>query len=164
MSHARRRALVSVQFQDRSLAVGAADIRRAARAARAFAAKGPAALSVVVVADEVMRRLNRTYAGVASTTDVLAFDLSGGPATPDSRAVGARRASRRSPVEAEVIVNAAVAAAQAARRRRRPVEELLLYVVHGVLHLGGYRDHTAHEKRLMRAAEAEVMKTLSKGS
>ena len=84
----------------------------------------------------------------------MAFDLSGSPETPAARALGRRRASSEAAVAGEVVVNAAVAAAEARARRIDPAGELLLYVVHGVLHLGGFRDHTAGEKRLMRAAEA----------
>lgn len=149
MTAAPRRYRVHVQRREDPLGLTAARIRAAARAAAAYAGNPQESFSVVVVGDALMRRLNREYAGVLGTTDVLAFDLSG-ESEPDEDAVGG-----------EVIVNSAVAVVEARKRRREAREELLLYVVHGILHLGGYRDHTAREKREMRAAEAAVMQELA---
>jgi probable rRNA maturation factor len=39
--------------------------------------------------------------------------------------------------------------------------EMILYVVHGLLHLMGYRDHTPAEKRKMRRAEKRHMEHLA---
>ena len=39
-----------------------------------------------------------------------------------------------------------------------PRQELAYYIVHGVLHLTGYDDHTAADRRQMRARERAVMK------
>jgi probable rRNA maturation factor len=152
MTAAQRHYRVHVQRRDNSLGVTVARIRAAARAAAAYAGNPHTELSVIVVGDAVMRELNRTYAGVLGTTDVLAFDLSDGPASETSDEA----------VSGEVIVNASVAATEAAKRRRDAQDELLLYVTHGVLHLGGYRDHTAREKRAMRQAEAAVTAALGR--
>lgn len=140
---------VHVSQRQRALKVPAALMRRAATAAAGYA-KGPRGpLGVVVIGDAEMRELNLRFARVIGTTDVLAFDLSD-EAAPDEAAV-----------RGEVVVNAGEAIAQARRRRKDAVDELVLYVVHGVLHLAGYRDHTAAQKRRMRAAEAAVMKGLA---
>lgn len=55
---------------------------------------------------------------------------------------------------AEVIVNAQ-RAAEVARRvgRWSPARELALYIAHGIDHLCGGRDRTAHERRSMRRRE-----------
>ena len=52
---------------------------------------------------------------------------------------------------------------ETARRMARavgwtPRQELAYYIVHGVLHLTGYDDHTAADRRQMRARERAVMK------
>jgi probable rRNA maturation factor len=102
---------------------------------------------VVLVGDRKMRQLNSEFASHAGTTDVLAFDL----ADDDDELQG------------EVIVNAALAIEEAHKRSLDPADELLLYVVHGVLHLGGFRDNSAADKRRMRSAERTVMKRLKSG-
>lgn len=99
----------------------------------------------MLVGERKMRQLNREFAGVRGTTDVLAFDLQEGPEAPCGDIAG------------EVIVNAALAAREARRRDKSPVDELLLYVVHGVLHLCGYRDGDDEQRGRMRAAERAVL-------
>lgn len=142
---------ISVSNRQRTVAADAARVREAAREAAIYAGGPWGNLSVVLVGDRAMRRLNREFAKVRGTTDVLAFDLSEGPRSgPDD-------------VAGEVVVNASLAAAEAKRRGGRGVDELLLYVVHGVLHLGGYRDGDAAEKRAMRAAERAVTARIAGG-
>ncbi|HEX9755960.1 MAG TPA: rRNA maturation RNase YbeY [Gemmatimonadales bacterium] len=79
-------------------------------------------ISLHFVGRDRMRELHRRYLGVSRVTDVLAFALRG----PDGAVVG------------DVYVCPWIAAREA-RRRRVPVrEEVLRYVVHGVLHVLGY--------------------------
>lgn len=139
---------VHVTNRQRAVKVTAARLREAAIQAARCAGSPAGAVSVVAVGDRAMRALNRRFTGVDDTTDVLAFDLRGGSAG-DAHAVAG-----------EVVVNAALAASRAARRRREAEHELLLYVVHGMLHLAGYGDKTAAEARAMRKAERAVMRRL----
>jgi len=60
-------------------------------------------------------------------------------------------------------VNASLAVREAGERGREAADELLLYVVHGVLHLGGYRDDDEAARRRMRAAERAVMRKIGAG-
>jgi len=92
-------------------------------------------VDIAVVGAEEMAQLNERYHGYVGPTDVLSFDLSG---------------PRDAGISAEIIVCADVAVAEAAKRGGRPQNELLLYIVHGLLHLMGYDDPA-------RTAEAEWM-------
>ena len=141
---------VSVLSRQNSLRAPARAVAAAARAAAEHARTSGSRLSIVIVGDAEMRELNARFSRAAGTTDVLAFDLSDDGETGDEGPAG------------EVIVNADVAIAEAAKRGKGALGELLLYVVHGVLHLGGYRDHSAAERRRMRRAEGEVMTKLRK--
>lgn len=105
-----------------------------------------ATLSVVVVCGGEMTELNRRHTGREGETDVLAFALeSEFDAAAGERVVG------------EIIVNASLAQAEAAARGIEPFHELLLYVAHGTLHIRGYDDHTAADRKAMYAREAEVL-------
>ena len=63
-------------------------------------------------------------------------------------------------VAGEVCVSADTAAAYAKKHRRDFSHELMLYLVHGWLHLAGYDDLRPAKKRAMRRAEARAMKLL----
>ena len=101
-------------------------------------------VDVAVVGAAEMARLNAQYLSHAGATDVLSFDLS------DSSDGGAG-------LSAQIIVCADLAAAEAEKRNCSPRSELLLYVVHGLLHLMGYDDTTAPAAEKMRARQAELL-------
>jgi len=106
----------------------------------------------VFVSERRMRRLNRRFRGRDRSTDVLAFDL-GRPPAESGR--GPAAGDHRRCVD---IVVCADTARRAARRLGVPVkEELVRYIVHGVLHLTGYDDATSGSRRRMeRRQEALV--------
>jgi len=100
-----------------------------------------AEISVAVVDDAAIRTLNRQYLNHDFPTDVLSFVL------------------KRSPdyLEGEVIVSAQTAQAAAGQFGWSAANELLLYVIHGVLHLVGCRDGTAKERARMRSRERSTL-------
>jgi len=100
-------------------------------------------LTCVVASDAVLRRLNRRFHGRDRSTDVLAFDL--GPSAPDVRPC------------ADIVVNAERARRVARRLGLSAREELVRYIVHGVLHLTGLDDaHPRARRRMERRQEALV--------
>jgi len=92
-----------------------------------------AAVSLSFVGPRRIRALNRAFLGHDRVTDVLAFQLGGGPA-------GRRRRGGRAPVVADIYICPRAAAANARAFGATPREELRRLVVHGVLHALGY-DH-----------------------
>jgi probable rRNA maturation factor len=100
-------------------------------------------LSFAVLGDEGMARLHERYAGVPGPTDVLSFPLAEEPV-----------------LMGEVAISADTAAREAAGRPHSPYDELLLYAVHGVLHLLGHDDHDADRRRRMRRAERTALAAL----
>lgn len=139
-----RSRVTTVALLVRNLPCGPAEledrIEAAVRAAARRLRRPAPSLSVAVVGDHRMRRLNREYHAVDATTDVLAFPLDTGPGP-----VG------------EVIVCAPCARRRANSRKIDPLAELLLYVVHGTLHLLGERDATPEEAGRMRRLERDVL-------
>jgi probable rRNA maturation factor len=106
-------------------------------------------VNVVVVDDEEIARLHGQFMADPSPTDVLTFDLR------DDLADGV--------IEGEIIVSAETARRQAQQFRVNPAEELLRYAIHGTLHLAGYDDHTAADRRRMRREENRVLLELAAG-
>lgn len=62
----------------------------------------------------------------------------------------------------EVFVCPATALEYAAQHGLDPYQETTLYIVHGLLHLMGYDDLTAKERKKMRGAEARHLANLHK--
>jgi probable rRNA maturation factor len=111
-----------------------------------------AGLTIAVTGDDEIRALNRRYRGVDAPTDVLAF----------SEGADARFAA--APGEpaylGDVIISYPRAEAQAYSGPHRVTDELLLLVVHGVLHLVGHDHAKPDEKHKMWAAQAHVLREL----
>ena len=99
-------------------------------------------VSVAIVDDETIHELNCRYLDHDWPTDVLSFVLE----------------DDGDHLEGEIVVSADTATASAAQIGWPSAAELLLYVVHGALHLVGYRDKSAADKRRMQAAEARILR------
>lgn len=114
-----------------------------------------AEVSVAVVGDAEMQELNRTHLQHDYPTDVLSFllDAEYGPRRRD--VAGNPAAPRR--IDGEVIVSAETARRRAAEFGWRPGWELLLYVVHGTLHLCGHDDQSPSQRRGMRRRERAIL-------
>jgi probable rRNA maturation factor len=63
-------------------------------------------------------------------------------------------------LEGEIIVSVDTARQNAAEAGWSSDDELLLYVIHGTLHLAGYLDKSPDDYAEMRAAEAAVLDRL----
>jgi probable rRNA maturation factor len=113
----------------------------------ALAGLGPrqALISVAVVDDEAMHELNRRFLQHDYPTDVLSFVLEDDPAR----------------LEGEIIVSRDTADRMAAEAGWPTEDELLLYVVHGALHLMGHRDKSPADEAAMRMAEAAALDRLN---
>ena len=128
---------VPIANEQATLPVDERRIQRAVRMVLEEASIGEAEVSVAVVDDPTMRTLNCRYLNHDYATDVLSFVLE---QTPER-------------LEGQVIVSADTALAEAARFGWAAADELLLYVIHGALHLAGLEDGTAGERAEMRARE-----------
>jgi probable rRNA maturation factor len=106
-------------------------------------------LSVALVDDAEMARLNASWRGVQAPTDVLAFSLLEGA-----------QSGWRGPLLGDVVIGVETAARQARRARRRLDDELARLLIHGTLHLLGYDHERAAETRVMRAEERRLWRNL----
>lgn len=112
-----------------------------------------ATISLVFVDDAEIHRINREFLRHDYPTDVISFLLNspGEPAAPaDRRGCGKH-------LDGEIFVSTDTAAAAARQFDWSPASELVLYVVHGLLHLVGYDDLSPDERRLMRQREREIL-------
>src|SRR5436190_16209897 len=116
--------------------IDAARLRRAIETILREGGVAEGEISLAIVDDSTIHGLNRQYLAHDEPTDVLSFVL---------ERDGAR-------LDGQIVASADMAQRTAARFGWQPVDELLLYVIHGALHLIGHDDSTPAERCLMRDA------------
>jgi probable rRNA maturation factor len=129
--------MIEIANQQTTLSLDEERLRRAAELVLADAGIREGNISLAVVDDPTIHELNRQYLNHDYPTDVLSFLLEEGDKS----------------LEGEVIVSADTAAASAGRYGWSAHDELLLYVLHGMLHLVGYDDLEPDERTEMRSRE-----------
>lgn len=97
--------------------------------------------SVAIVGDADSRQWNRQHLGHDYATDVISFEIDGGSDW----------------IDGEVIANAELAQRLAEKAGWCAEDELLLYVIHGLLHVVGLDDQTPQQAADMRQAEQECL-------
>lgn len=117
-------------------------------AERALRAAGlpPDSVTVRLVSDPAIARMNRAWRGKRGPTDVLSFPASN----------GAPRRAGAAGYAGDIAISPQTARRNARRLGRRLDAELRVLVLHGMLHLAGYDHETDHgemerlERRLRR--------------
>lgn len=105
-------------------------------------------LSLVLVNNRQIRRLNARYRNEDRPTDVLSFPTAGLPS------VGLR-------VLGDVVISVEQANKQAKERGRTLADELEALLIHGILHLLGYdHERSEREARTMRRLERRIREAL----
>jgi probable rRNA maturation factor len=99
-----------------------------------------------LVTDKIIKKLNKEYAGEDCPTDVLAFDIS--------------QAKDKKNMLADIIISTDAAIRNARVFKTVPLYELYLYIVHGCLHLLGYRDKTTAQRNIMQEKTQKVMNSI----
>jgi len=109
-----------------------------------------ATVSIAIVDDAEIRKLNSRFLNRKANTDCLSFDLSDtqGP---------------QSPRLFELIVNGEMAVRQANLRGHSSQAELALYITHGLLHNLGFDDATDSKARKMHDMEDNILQQLGYG-
>lgn len=105
-----------------------------------------AEISLALVDDAEIHRVNREFLGHDFPTDVISFVLA-------ESAVG--ESGRH--LEGELVVSTETAIREASSHGWTAADELLLYVVHGLLHVCGYDDLTDENRPAMRLRERQIL-------
>jgi probable rRNA maturation factor len=101
-----------------------------------------ATVSIAIVGDKCIRKLNRQFLNRKTVTDCLAFDLS---------------ESKNGRKWFELVVNGQRAISEAAKRGHPVRAELALYVTHGLLHNLGFNDLKPAQAVKMHRLENEIL-------
>jgi probable rRNA maturation factor len=101
--------------------------------------------SISIVDDPTIHRLNREHLDHDWPTDVISFVFE----------------NEDGMVDGEIIASIDTATRLARDAGWSPADELLLYVIHGLLHLAGLDDIEEHDRIAMRAAEKDCLLALN---
>ena len=99
-------------------------------------------LNLVYCTDEIIKDYNKEYLDHDFATDIITFhDI-----------------NENGETEGELLMSADTIKENAGRFKTLSDEELMRVVIHGVLHLCGYKDNTKKQKDLMRSKENKYLK------
>ena len=143
---------VGVSMRGRRAPALAARLARSARRLLRVLRLEQAELSVLLVSDGEMRRLNHRWRGRDRPTDVLAFAQGEGPTAAPDGLLG------------DVVISVDTARSQAAERGQTLGREGERLLIHGLLHLLGYdHERSAAEARRMQRRERALARLLAPG-
>ena len=105
-----------------------------------------ALIDITFVTNRRIKTLNKKYMHRNTPTDVLSFSLEG--------------PSRNTKILGDVYISSDMAYSNARRFKTSFTKEVLLYTVHGMLHLLGFEDKTVKEKKRIRSLEENFLKKI----
>ena len=123
-------------------------IRTKVQMATSFLGREQSRVSVRVVDDATMAEMHRERSGVDGTTDVLTFDHGS-----DDKAI-----------DVDIAVSIDVAKRTSVTRGHSIESELLLYIVHGMLHCMDFDDHDEESHQKIHAEEDRVLQAIGVGA
>ncbi|HEY2880802.1 MAG TPA: rRNA maturation RNase YbeY [Pirellulales bacterium] len=103
-------------------------------------------ISIAIVSDKAIHEINRRFLAHDEPTDVISFLLEHRPGY----------------IEGEIVASADTAAAAARRFKTTPADELLLYIIHGTLHLIGYDDLSAGDRKTMHTRQRKYLEQIKR--
>ena len=109
--------------------------------------RSPLSLTVRVVGEEEMAKLNRRYRGRNQSTNVLSFPIEPLP-------------GMRTDLLGDIVVCGPVVDREAATQHKSPMGHWAHMVVHGLLHLFGYDHESDQDAMVMEALEKSMLEGL----
>ena len=100
-------------------------------------------INICFVDNQQIKKFNAQFLNINGSTDVLAFNSS--------------TQKKKKIILADIMISAQEGLKQARKFKTTPDYELSLYVVHGLLHILGYNDHTPQQIKLMRKKESQYV-------
>lgn len=104
--------------------------------------KWAAEITVCILDNKTIRELNLLYLAEDCATDCLSFDIT---------------EKKEKKITADIAVSAETAIKNSKVYKTTPKQELLLYVVHGVLHILGFDDDTEKKRSIMDREAKKIL-------
>ena len=146
-SRARRhdpKISVDVVIQRRSLRLAASKLNSIVRFVLRAEGVRSAQIELALVDDATIRKLHRRFVKLDTPTDVLTFPLN----------------EPHEPLSGQIVLSVETAARVGPAHGLTTEEEVLLYAIHGILHLCGYDDTTIRAARRMRNRQESLLRSV----
>lgn len=134
---------IAIAKRQRAVSLDVRQLRRAAEETLLHEQVVRAEISIALVGDPEIWRVNKQFLNHDYPTDVVSFLLEVTGKT----------------LCGEIVIGVEYARREAAVYRWPVQHEVILYLVHGLLHLCGYDDLSPKEKRIMRRRENAILKS-----
>ncbi len=135
---------IDIFNSQKRIKIDPAKIKRLAKDVLSQLGEANATLSIYIVDDDQIRRLNYHYRNIDRPTDVLAFSMREGQVLKGTEGI-----------LGDVVISAQTVLRRAQGCAKKVTWQLRLYLVHGILHLVGYDDKTrAQRSQINRLQEA----------
>ena len=154
--------VILILNRQRTRKINLRQLKQVTRALLAELELEKAEIGVNLAGSQEMIRLNETFLRHAGSTDVLAFDYSEtGRAGSPRTATGAHGVTRPA-ICGEIFICVDEAVRQARRFGTGWQSETARYLVHGLLHLLGFDDAKAGDRRRMKREEDRLLRRLAR--
>jgi probable rRNA maturation factor len=91
------------------------------------------AVEISIVSDEVIAQVHQDFMDIPGATDVITFE------------------------HGEIVISAQTARVYAAMFSNSFEKELMLYIIHGLLHLAGHEDADLDEQKVMEEIQVQIL-------
>ena len=145
---------VNSENLNRKRKIDLSKIEKAAKAALKLLRKKNAEVNIIFLSSQKIRVFNRAYLNKDAATDVIAFPGEGyyGP-----ELIGKAHSKY---FLGDIAISSDKAFCNAKIYGLTFTEEIVLYVIHGILHITGYEDITKKGREKMRRKEDELFKRI----
>ena len=150
MTNIRRTPKLDLKITARAGRTHASFLKKMLRRAHSLLQPPLCELSIALVTDTEISKLHKRFMNDAWPTDVLTFPL-------DENARGRT-------IAGEIVINVSQALRESRRRGIAIQNELLLYALHGLLHLMGMDDRTDADFDRMHRLEDRILSKLGVGA
>ena len=116
-------------------------------------------IRVSIVDDQRMSDAHLKFSGIEGTTDVLTFDLA-----PETNPGSAPESFDSKVLDTDLTICFDEAQRQSTKLGHSVERELLLYIIHGVLHCLGYNDHNDQDYQRMHQREDQLLSAIGVGN
>ncbi|MDA0282410.1 MAG: rRNA maturation RNase YbeY [Planctomycetota bacterium] len=152
---------IEIANHQQSLAIDEVFVRQVVRRTLEIEQVASASISVAIVDNAQIHELNRQYLNHDYETDVLSFLLEEAIDSSMDKSGDQPRGAGKT-IDGEIIISTEMAIERATDYAWESMDELTLYIVHGLLHLCGYDDLSGDELPVMRERECFVFEMLGR--